>query len=201
MLPERHRKGYEALPDPPTFFLDIGAHNGEYSRCVRRLFPDARIFCVEPTLKHDLSDFESIRQPLGESVKLIQFYEATGPHTTGNSRYLEDTAYFRSNHKSMQRIAIPLDSLGLQPDFIKLDVQGSEIDVLRGGLETIKTCKHILCEVSHSQYNVGAPLVDEVVAFLNAHNYEHSETWCSSTIQSDYLFTNRKYNNAGTPAR
>jgi hypothetical protein len=39
---------------------------------------------------------------------------------------------------------IKLDDLGINPKFIKLDVQGFEYDVLMGGLETIKSNRPIM---------------------------------------------------------
>ena len=42
------------------------------------------------------------------------------------------------------------------PDFIKIDVQGAEIDILRGGLNTIKHAKRMIIELQHTEYNLGA---------------------------------------------
>jgi FkbM family methyltransferase len=39
---------------------------------------------------------------------------------------------------------VRLDDCGLQPDFIKIDVQGLEYRVLAGGLETIRTCRPVI---------------------------------------------------------
>ena len=47
-------------------------------------------------------------------------------------------------------------------DLVKLDTQGSEIDILNGGSHMIKNTTAIIVEVSHVEYNENAPLVDEV---------------------------------------
>lgn len=39
---------------------------------------------------------------------------------------------------------VTLDSLNLSPDFIKIDVEGAELQVLRGAVDTLKRCKPVL---------------------------------------------------------
>ena len=58
------------------------------------------------------------------------------------------------------------------PDLIKIDVQGCEVDILKGMTETLKTCKHLIVELQHSQYNVGAPLNVESISFIESLGFE-----------------------------
>jgi hypothetical protein len=51
-------------------------------------------------------------------------------------------------------------------DFIKMDTQGSELDILQGGRETIKKCRFLLVEVSIKPYNRLAPLAKEVDDYI-----------------------------------
>jgi FkbM family methyltransferase len=46
--------------------------------------------------------------------------------------------------ETVEVAALPLDAFNLSPDVIKIDVEGAETSVLRGGLETIKMHKPIL---------------------------------------------------------
>jgi len=52
------------------------------------------------------------------------------------------------------------------PILLKADVQGYELEVLRGANETLRNIEVILLEVATLPYNIGAPLFSEVVAFM-----------------------------------
>ena len=53
------------------------------------------------------------------------------------------------------------------PQLIKLDVQGYELEVLKGGVRALASAEFVLLEVSVWQYNERSPLIDEVVAFMS----------------------------------
>ena len=46
------------------------------------------------------------------------------------------------------------------PDFVKIDVQGSEVDVITGGMNTFKSTSKLIVELQHTEYNKGALLSD-----------------------------------------
>jgi hypothetical protein len=58
------------------------------------------------------------------------------------------------------------------PDFIKLDVQGAEIDVLRGASECLRTTKYVLTEVSLHRWNKDAPMIEDVVRYMADRDFE-----------------------------
>ena len=87
-------------------------------------------------------------------------------------------------------------------DFFKIDVQGSEIDIINGGLDIIKEAKGILMEVSLMEYNQNAPTKDFVYEYMDnlgfkpvelIGNINHPLTY--ELIQQDILFLNKKYDN------
>jgi hypothetical protein len=84
-----------------------------------------------------------------------------------------------------------------QFDFIKMDTQGSELDILRGGRNLCSKAEYILLEVAVTQYNENAPLEDEVIEFMNEFNYtsiltigEHFDK--KGIIQKDIVFKNNR---------
>lgn len=50
--------------------------------------------------------------------------------------------------------------------FLKIDVQGAELQVLRGGAATLARSELVQLEVALLHYNEGAPLMPEVIAFM-----------------------------------
>ena len=57
------------------------------------------------------------------------------------------------------------------PDFIKIDTQGSEIDILKGGNQILNDCKVILLECPIISYNIGAPSLSDYIEYLGSINY------------------------------
>jgi hypothetical protein len=56
-------------------------------------------------------------------------------------------------------------------DFLKLDTQGSELDILRGGGDFLREISIIKCEVMFVQLYEGQPLFDEVVGTLASYGF------------------------------
>ena len=74
-------------------------------------------------------------------------------------------------------ILIPLRYKPPAPDvtkvsLIKIDVQGSEIDVIEGGKDIIRNSNFLIIEMSLQNYNEGAPKLLEVINNLNKNNFE-----------------------------
>jgi hypothetical protein len=86
-----------------------------------------------------------IEKFLAKAIRLLldgKGKESTGP---GNSYYLEDTQHF-VNADSEKRITNTLDNIyddSYVFDLVKLDTQGSELDIIKGGKELFKRVKGV----------------------------------------------------------
>ena len=51
-------------------------------------------------------------------------------------------------------------------DFIKIDIQGAELDVFKGGVDTLKDVVAIVSEVEFIPHYIDQPLFGDVCSFL-----------------------------------
>jgi len=161
----------------PGVVIDVGAWIGDWTEHVHAIFPDAQFLMVEanPAKKPGL---EAIAARLGPSVRLrmallgpearpgVPFYAMEA-----GSSVLPENTNFKRDELALEMTTLDAvsDSVtGEGPLLLKIDVQGYELEVLRGGAKTLARADVVLLEVSLLEYNQGAPLMPEVVAFMNS---------------------------------
>ena len=67
-------------------------------------------------------------------------------------------------------------------NLILLDVQGYELEVLKGAKETLKNVDYILCEVNRAELYKKCPMVEEIDVFLNQYGFKREVTnWVGFT--------------------
>ncbi len=173
---DRFRQRLRHLEHPVTSVLDVGAYRGEFARLARQLFPGARIKCIEGDERQAsfLQAFDTEFYLLGKETKQVDFYTLPEEScTTGSSIYRENTVYY-TNPVVLKKWIYALDDLEFPPfDLIKLDVQGAELDILKGGKKYFKQTqpRYLLLETSVQQYNHGAPLAGRVIGYLDKKGY------------------------------
>lgn len=187
------------LKHPVRSVLDVGAYRGDFARVARKVFPSARIKCIEGDQRQGdfLEEFDTDFYLLGRKTARVKFY--TLPEdlcTTGSSIYQENTIHYQ-DPLVVEKQAYSLDDLELPRfDLIKLDVQGAELDILKGGKKYLEKTKptYLLLETSIQQYNKGAPLAGEVISYLNKKNYQLRDVidvlydQSNQLLQVDFLF-------------
>ena len=80
-----------------------------------------------------------------------------------------------------------------------MDVQGSELEIIKGGLDIIKQSNFLLLELSLIEYNEKVPLANEVMTYLKKNNFELIDIFDvyyqnNMAIQFDGLFKNKSFN-------
>jgi FkbM family methyltransferase len=168
------------LKHPVKSVLDVGAYRGDFARLAQRLFPDACIKCIEGDERQAkyLYEFDTDFYLLGKETKQVDFYTLPEERcTTGSSIYRENTTYYQ-DPLVIKKWMYSLDDLREHTklrsfDLIKLDVQGAELDILKGGKKYIDETKprYLLLETSIQQYNEGAPLAGKVIGYLSKRGY------------------------------
>lgn len=186
----------------PERTLDIGAHFGEWNQTFKEVFPDTEIVSIEgnPDCEFELQKNTSayVISLLGDKNEYKQFYlPQNDPTCTGGSYYKEQTFFY--DNVSVKKLATKtLDSLNLGNfNFIKIDVQGAELDIIKGGLKTILECDFLQLEISLMKYNQNAPLASEIISYLHHLDFYIFDItslmyWDIKLNQIDVIFINNR---------
>jgi len=180
--------------------LDIGAYEGHWSRLFTSIYPDANVLMIEANKEKEktLKEIGNYRIALlGEKDnETVDYYKCLDGVPTGNGIYQENTE-FKFTPEKRRTITLPT-LLGSEKgfDLIKMDVQGSELNIIKGALPIIKKTKYLLLELQTFQYNKGAPQIEEVVSYLHGLNFGFVDLFDlmysnNHLIQVDGLFINR----------
>ena len=169
----------------PKSILDIGAHSGQFYGWAKSVWPNVPIFMIEANQVH-AEKLKSITQnnhdnyliaALGDKVRDVTFYTRKDkPWTEGNSYYKEHNFWDIPQLVLENKVTLKkLDDLfedGAKFDIIKIDTQGSEKDIIQGGINLIHNATVLILEVSYIEYNEGAPTATEVTNFLTEIGFE-----------------------------
>jgi FkbM family methyltransferase len=164
------RRGLEFLASRglnPKNILDIGAFEGNWAKMAMSVWPTANLILVEANpakasllrRKSELANVKVIEGLLGPDEKTVSFHLME----SGSSVFQENSPLERQSIHVQQKT---LDSLELDADFIKIDVQGYELEVLRGGMKSLAKAEAVLIELSLIEINSGCPLLHEALAFM-----------------------------------
>lgn len=164
--------------------VDIGAAGGLQDRWKPFSgFVDLVAVEPDPRAKESIEKLEStslrslhrVNSPLASTHRELNFYLCKHPRQSSvlkpNGKHF---AKYNDGHKwNVEKVenmsAITLDSAlasKIQPDFLKLDTQGSELDILQGATATLRSCLGIEVEVEFREMYQSQPLFGDVSKFL-----------------------------------
>ncbi len=138
---------------------------------------------------------------LGDEEREVTFYTRKDkPWTEGNSYYKELNYWdipqlVQENTIKLQK----LDNIFTGDtifELIKIDTQGSELDILKGGKNLCKKASVIILEVSYIEYNEKSPSAGEVIKFMKDFGFEEKMSIGEhydgdKIVQKDIVFLNK----------
>ncbi len=183
----------------PRAVIDGGANRGQFARLVRSIFPDALVHLVEPQSDcapdlvslaagaPDLYRFHrfALSSPGNDSVRMIG-----GGRSGGTGNYVAFPG--ETDGDELVAPATTLDRLF--PDgfakgdraFLKLDVEGHELEVLKGAETLLPRLEVLLLEVQFYEIERnGRPTFADVFLYLRERGFELWDIACLSPRPRD----------------
>jgi len=200
---------------------DIGSSVLHWSWHVQQIWKHIRIYAfdamTEMKLYYDTYNetknaalqFEySVGVLCDEDYKRIAFYQ-NDDFSGGNSYYKEighpnSHTLFTEDHVK-HKMGMKLETVVKNrhfplPDLIKIDVQGAELDILKGSMSIINCAKFLIVELQHTEYNQGAPLCNQTRDFLIENGWEvYAEKFSNNGPDADWCFINKNRNRNRNP--
>lgn len=194
-----------------SVIVDVGANRGQFALVARKVFPSARIYSFEP-LEGPAKKYCSI---FDRDKDTILFNQAIGPkketaiiHVSkrDDSSSLLPITSVQTNlfpgteaHEMVEVQVSPLrEALSREqlqgPALLKMDVQGFELEALRGCEDLLEMFQHIYVECSFRELYEGQAMADEVIGYIRERSfflagvYNLSYDKNAEAIQADFHF-------------
>jgi FkbM family methyltransferase len=189
----------------PKVIYDIGAYRGNWSKAASEVFPAAEFVMFDANADNDAHLAATGRRHViaalssEDAAAKSLFLPRTGD-STGTSFYVENTPHYAAENLRIRTVAtMRLDTIVAsqslpRPDLVKLDVQGAELDVMKGATQTLCACNAMILETAFVTYNKSAPLIADVIAAVDRDGWkcvdvcELHRTKSGIAVQLDLLF-------------
>lgn len=206
LLPLDHQEYLSKMFCKPKVVFDIGSCVLHWTRHAERIWPNSQIFLFEAMREVEfLYKEKNYRYEIGvfSNVDDIDVVFYNNPiHPGGNSYYREneefspDAAFLFTEQQAEARKTITIDTAMFKngfplPNLIKIDVQGCELDILKGMPVALDHCTDLIVEMQQVPYNKGAPLVDETTDYILSKGFKLISKFSNSregAPDSDYHF-------------
>jgi FkbM family methyltransferase len=191
--------------------VDIGANRGQFALIARNYFPNAKIISFEPLAEaakifRDIFSSDSkvhlYENALGSVRKQMEIHVSKRDDSSSLLPIsgLQDRIFPGTAEKETRTVEVKtldeilsVDSIE-QPALLKIDVQGFEIDVLKGCESLLPSFEYVYVECSFVELYEGQSLAHDVISFLSTEGFTLSGIFNLSyskqgfPIQGDFLF-------------
>ncbi|AXY77103.1 FkbM family methyltransferase [Paraflavitalea soli] len=159
----------------PKVIADVGAYEGEFTTEVYKTFPDATFYMFEANPQKE-AGLKEVTGKYPGHTKLFMNCLGSKAGQDVSFHLMETASSVLDEHfdQHVPAIALKTETLDnifskegiVKVDMIKLDVQGYEVEILKGFEKYLPTLDVIVTEVSLLDIHKGVPLFRDVVNFM-----------------------------------
>ena len=168
--------------------FDIGSNKGQFILLIEKLFnSDIDVYSFEP-----INEVLKKQKKFFSNKKNILFFnfalgEKSSKKIFGITKRKDSSSFLKinnairnSDHSVEEKREIEIKSLDevmenrnlIKPILAKIDVQGYELEVLKGSRNILKKIKYIIIEVSENEIYTGQSLSNHIIKYLNEINFK-----------------------------
>ena len=190
-VPKRTYLGLTARPIRTV--VDVGANKGQFAQRALKAFPQARLFCFEPVpaavevleawAAGEANRVEVLPIAVGEEPGTVEMFHHLDhdpassllPTTAFNDDLYPQTRRQQAIEVAIRTLDEALAPFGLEDEIlVKMDVQGFEDRVIRGGPKTFARAAACILEVSLDTLYEGQATFQDLNAALDAHGFRYA---------------------------
>jgi len=168
-----HRQGFV-----PELIFDVGAYQGDFAKLALENWPSSRVACFEV----QANPLTRLRLFSDERVRIFECLLGAEPNDSVRLHLGETASSILTEIASPQSkfANFPVRSIddvvktdldGQAPELLKLDVQGYELEVLKGAEATLSRIQVVLTEVNLLDIHKGVPLLHKLVRWFAERNW------------------------------
>ena len=201
-----------------AYIIDIGAANGGTSKYFSKKFPDCKIIGYEPEMSSynkaivNCKSFSNVtiknlalaKENGSACLNITANYLSSSLNKLNESEIIKEEKIQQERFKVMETQMVTTKNLDDETVtisgivLIKIDTQGTELNILQGATETLKKTKHILIELNNHQLYEKTCQYYEIDEFLRGKGFKLMDlivTYRSQGIVNEYdaLYKNMIY--------
>jgi FkbM family methyltransferase len=175
--------------------VDVGCYKGEWSKRLKKIYPTVNLYLIDASdiYAKELNELGTfISAYVGQNEEERNFYHSDQSET-GNSLYLENSN-IKFNFKKIKTKKL-IDIIPFQNyDYIKMDVQGAELEIIEGSLPLFTKTKWVQLECPVHPNNKGAPNFAQIINYMANSGFETFDIenifYNGKLMCIDFLFNN-----------